>query len=203
MAETNLKRKRPPTFPHLPLNRATKLKRTWVENKKIKSKWKAQKRKEGLSTTPQAEDSTSSEKEESDPEGSASGSEQPDEEEEEEGTSELEETEPAPRKSTLHPSRAHIHPELAPAKRDKRRRPDEAEDASVEAPSLRELTRRAYSRSSLHTFKAGSGQGSSGRGRGRGGARARGGQRGETGRGQPNMKLRMEAMLEKIKQTIA
>ncbi|PIL24046.1 hypothetical protein GSI_13797 [Ganoderma sinense ZZ0214-1] len=43
-----LKRKKPPTFQHLPAQRAKKLKRSWVEVQKIKSKWKAQKRKEGL-----------------------------------------------------------------------------------------------------------------------------------------------------------
>ncbi|KAM5532040.1 hypothetical protein V8D89_014291 [Ganoderma adspersum] len=44
----DLKRKKPPTFQHLPAQRAKKLKQSWVEVQKIKSKWKAQKRKEGL-----------------------------------------------------------------------------------------------------------------------------------------------------------
>ncbi|KIY51000.1 hypothetical protein FISHEDRAFT_57130 [Fistulina hepatica ATCC 64428] len=39
------KRRRPPTFQHYPSNRAKKLKRDWVINAKIKSKWKAEKRK--------------------------------------------------------------------------------------------------------------------------------------------------------------
>lgn len=64
------KKKRPPTFQHLPRDRgelppwnisliswheltcfhfeATKLKKEWVEKKKLKSRWRAQKRKEGL-----------------------------------------------------------------------------------------------------------------------------------------------------------
>ncbi|KAI0695821.1 hypothetical protein BC835DRAFT_1414638 [Cytidiella melzeri] len=50
-AAAGQKRRRPPTFQHLPLNRAKKLKQSWVENQKIKSKWKAQKWKEGLLTT--------------------------------------------------------------------------------------------------------------------------------------------------------
>jgi len=184
--------------------KAKKLKQTWVENKKIKSKWKAQKLKEGLSTTPKAEQSRVGAEEESYAEQSQSGSEseQGDEKDQEDEMSEPEEK-PAPKKSTLHPSRAHIHPEFAPRNSSKRRRVDEAEAGPAEPQSLRELTRQAYSRSSLHTFKANPGRGSGTRGRGRGGARGRGGQRGETGRGQPNMKLRMDAMLEKIKQTLA
>ncbi|KAF5386620.1 hypothetical protein D9615_001892 [Tricholomella constricta] len=201
MTESTLKRKQPPTFRHLPLNRAKKLKQSWVENKKIKSKWKAQRRKEGLSTTPIVETSRSGDgDEESDAghSGSESG-----EQEEIDQSSELEEK-PTPKKSTLHPSRAHIHPELSSKDSHKRRKVDEDQPAPAPPPSLRELSRQAYSRSSLHTFKADQGRrgGARGGGRERGGLRGRGGQRGETGRGQPNMKLRMDAMLEKIKQTV-
>ncbi|KAK0503120.1 hypothetical protein EDD18DRAFT_619474 [Armillaria luteobubalina] len=45
MAEGSLKRKRPPTFPHHPAARAKKLKQDWIVKAKIKSKWKAEKRK--------------------------------------------------------------------------------------------------------------------------------------------------------------
>ena len=95
-----------------------------------------------------------------------------------------------------------------------------AEDSSQ--PSLRELTRRAYSRESLHNFKAGplhkrkavSASSSADTQRDRsapkgdrrelhsGGDRRGGPPRGRgrgRGGGQPNMKLRMEAMLERIK----
>ncbi|TFY63760.1 hypothetical protein EVJ58_g3056 [Rhodofomes roseus] len=44
------KKRKPPTFRHLPENRAKKLKQSWVEAQKIKSQWKAQKRKEGIVT---------------------------------------------------------------------------------------------------------------------------------------------------------
>ncbi|KAH9926172.1 uncharacterized protein B0H18DRAFT_855669, partial [Fomitopsis serialis] len=44
------KKRKPPTFRHLPENRAKKLKHSWVETQKIKSQWKAQKRKEGIVT---------------------------------------------------------------------------------------------------------------------------------------------------------
>jgi hypothetical protein len=71
-------------------------------------------------------------------------------------------------------------------------------------PSLRDLKREAYSRETLHTFKSDPlhkrpSQGRGGRGfpdRGRGSGRGRGG---PPGRGQPDMKLRMNVMLEKIK----
>jgi len=63
--------------------------------------------------------------------------------------------------------------------------------------SLRELFRKAYSRESLHTYRADPLH--------RGKARPSqhlGGTRG-TGRGQPDMKLRMNALLEKIKRDVA
>lgn len=204
MPDGNLKRKQPPTSRRLPLKRAKKLKQTWVENQKIKSKWKAQKRKEGLSSTPQTEQSRMSAEKESGAEQSGSGSEHGDERDEEDEMS-VPEEKPAPKQSILYPSRAHIHPELDSSKTPRKRRRVDGAEAPTEPRSLRELTRQAYSRSSLHTFKAdlGRGAGARGRGRGRGGARGRADQRGETGRGQPNMKLRMDAMLEKIKQTLA
>ena len=63
--------------------------------------------------------------------------------------------------------------------------------------SLRELLRKAYSRESLHTYKSDPLH----RGKGRP-ALHRGGTKG-TGRGQPDMKLRMNALLEKIKRDVA
>lgn len=64
--------------------------------------------------------------------------------------------------------------------------------------SLRELFRKAYSRESLHTYKSDPLH----RGKGRPSAQHRGGAR-ATGRGQPDMKLRMNALLEKIKRDVA
>ncbi|KAL5489823.1 hypothetical protein ACEPAI_4655 [Sanghuangporus weigelae] len=42
------RRKNPPTFSHLPRNRAQKVKKSWIEKKKLQIRWRAQKRKEGL-----------------------------------------------------------------------------------------------------------------------------------------------------------
>ncbi|KAG5647201.1 hypothetical protein DXG03_001160 [Asterophora parasitica] len=210
MVEGTLKRKQPPTFRHLPLNRAKKLKQTWVENKKIKTKWRAQQRKEGLSTAlavEREESGSDEEDEDDDTDGSASEAEKEPSPEPVEEPTPKSTPKPPPKKSTLHPSRAHIHPDLAlKPKNPHPRRQKVEEDESAPTPSLRELTRQAYSRESLHTFKADPTRrgGARGDARGRGAARGRGrgGQHGETGRGQPNMKLRMDAMLEKIKQTV-
>ena len=189
MPEQTLKRKRPPTFQHLPLNRgqsirsvklspidllckAKKLKATWVANTKIKSKWKAQKRKEAMA---EMNDETvgSGEREDSDPEPEP----------------------PADRRAP--------RPRPNQGSSQKHRSEGEPHVQAPSTPSLRDLTREAYSRSSLHTFKTALGQRGSPRGTPptwRKGNESRGITRGETGRGQPNMKLRMNAMLEKIKQ---
>ncbi|KAG6896130.1 hypothetical protein C0992_010171 [Termitomyces sp. T32_za158] len=202
---SELKRKRPPSFHHLPATRAKKLKQAWIENKKIKTKWKAQKLREGI--TPQQPDELK-ERDEEDQNDAGLGTDDSERDVSEgvgheETVSEPEEK-PAPKKSTLHPSRSHIHPELAPSKTNKKKRSRVSEDdPSLQPLSIRELTRQAYSRESLHTFKAGQ--------RRSGGAQAHGGGQGSgrrapggvTGRGQPNMKLRMGAMLEKIKQSMA
>lgn len=68
-------------------------------------------------------------------------------------------------------------------------------------PSLRDLFQKAYSKSSLHTYKSDPpkrrrNDQTRSRGSSRGG---RGGAAPTRGRGQPDMKLRMNAMLEKIK----
>ncbi|KAF8162939.1 hypothetical protein B0H34DRAFT_300764 [Crassisporium funariophilum] len=220
------KRKRPPTFQHLPVETAKKFKKAWVEKTKIKSKWKAEKRKEGLASSSRLELPVY------DREGDENFKDVKDVEDEH--SSESEEAEPMSAQSKIrpettrphvHPSRSHIHPDLvvkqskhtttAPASANTPKTQASANTSKktkegvppVEPPSLRELTREAFSQSTLHTFKSDplkrrerggkSGvRGQNGRGRGRG--RGRG--QGEIGRGQPNMKLRMNAMLEKIKQ---
>ncbi|KAF9466359.1 hypothetical protein BDZ94DRAFT_214685 [Collybia nuda] len=196
MVETAIKRKRPPTFQHLPVKRAKKLKQTWVQNVKIKTKWKAQKRKEATFATlshPAAQDEYDNNAEVSDSDGSKR---------------ESEDEESVPQESTLHPSRAHvhIHPELVPKTTLKPQRAEKLEknEPPASSPSLRDLTREAYSRSSLHTFKADPlhrRRGSQPLARG-GKSRGRGAPSGERGRGQPNMKLRMDAILEKIRRDL-
>jgi len=118
-------------------------------------------------------------------------------------------------KPTLPQKQSHSNAEEGDARpHKKRKRSTEAEPAeskSDAAQSLRELKREAYSASTLHTFKAdplkkNKHQTPGARGHGRGAsAGSRGGRGGQpgTGRGQPNMKLRMNAMLAEIKQSCA
>lgn len=232
------KRKKPPTFQHLPEHRganavlvqcnvtyarfilAKSLKKAWVEKTKIKSQWKAQKRKEDLASRTKLELPVYEDESRHD---TGAGS----NDEEEAGPSSKNASGKAP---YVHPSRSHIHPDepvdqskSAPPRKKPRdnetegdarplkKRKTSAEAGPVEAKpdaaqSLRELKREAYSTSTLHTFKAdplkkNKHQTSAPRGRGAA-AVSRGGRAG-TGRGQPNMKLRMNAMLAEIKQSFA
>ena len=200
-------RKRPPTLRHLPTNQgmlfscqyvqelkvitAKRLKQTWVENNKIKSKWKAQKRKEPHPTSVQPDEQHGSTKEDD----SESDGKESDQQERDLARDVVI---PALKRSAVHMSRAHkIHGLLPPFKGS---RNDKHNGTPAKpTPSLRDLTQKAYSTSSLHTFKSdplNRRRGSGTRGV-RGGGR--GMQRGQGHRGQPNMKLRMDAMLEKIK----
>ncbi|CCM02405.1 uncharacterized protein FIBRA_04503 [Fibroporia radiculosa] len=205
-ASDTAQKRKPPTFRHLPTDRAKKLKRSWVEKQKIKSQWKAQKRKEGLeskgrrladlvaSTDEQEEKAQSSNAESSEPVNAA-----PTVSIEEESGNENESSEDEPEDRSS--------PRKPPAKKASPR-----EDTPGRQPTLRELQSQAYSRSSLHTRKsdplhrrrgsdmkrADAPAGGRGRGRGQGGRGAASSQRGR-GRGQPDMRLRMNVMLEKIK----
>ena len=76
---------------------------------------------------------------------------------------------------------------------DKHDRPvDESRNGITDKSGLRELAKKAYASSSLHNYKSDPLH----KRRGREGRQSQ-------GRGQPNMKLRMNAMLEKIKQDTA
>ncbi|KAF8652760.1 hypothetical protein AX16_004256 [Volvariella volvacea WC 439] len=189
MDHVGRKRKRPPTFHHFPEKRAKLLKKKWVENAKIKSKWKAQKRREGISTRHKSVDDDEDRPREShrDPEFAQDdqGSEGVSVSSEDDRASEPEpEPEPEPERPNKRDRKVKQSPKSSASTND---------DPRASTPSLRELTRQAYSPSSLHTYKSDPlhrRKGIAQRGRGAGGVR---------GRGQPNMKMRMNAMLEKIK----
>lgn len=195
MITEGTKRKKPPTFSHLPFNRggisrvsshgytqiifkAKKLKQSWVESTKIKSQWKAQKKREGVLQRK--------------PEVPSSDDPPPAHQERPDGSD--------PEESHSKDQGAHSggHPE-----RKQRSVPNSSTDGGI---SLRELSKQAYSRNSLHTYKADnkrhdtkSSRGTNTqRGRNRGGRGASFGNRG-CEKGQPNMKYRVTAMLEKIK----
>ncbi|KAJ7470623.1 hypothetical protein FB451DRAFT_1038155 [Mycena latifolia] len=153
------KRKRPPTFQHFPINRAAKLKQAWVQNAKLKSKWKAEKRKLGLGAPPKEED---------------------------EADDDAEQPEARESETSTH-ARAPIPPP-PPKKRTRRAQFNPTEAESSGAPTLRDRAREAYSQTSLHTYKSDPF-----------GKRQRGAKTGTVGRGQPNMKKRMDVLLETIK----
>ncbi|KAK7693399.1 hypothetical protein QCA50_002967 [Cerrena zonata] len=207
------KKRKPPTFRHLPLNRAKKLKKGWVDAQKIKSQWKAQKRKEGLVTQravpphlsqegPRIGNSSSRKDPEDQDEPSSSAEEDVDDHDEsdtkddsenETSESEVEKEEPPAR--TFHSSRGRGRGSRPTVGAKRKHGNEEQEEEKL---SLRDLEKQAYSRSSLHTYKSNAPRGSSKPGRG--GQRGRG-TRGR-GRGQPDMRLRMNAMLEKIKRDV-
>ncbi|KAE9400747.1 hypothetical protein BT96DRAFT_956740 [Gymnopus androsaceus JB14] len=148
------KKKKPPTFNHYPVARAKSLKKSWVEKTKIKSKWKAERRKLGLPSRSLPETN--------------------DEVPEDEEAAVEEEPSPKPHPKATHPDTPST---------------STSQPKEHVTPDLRELTRKAYSRETLHTYKSDPLNQRRGTSRGRG----------TRGRGQPNMKLRMGAMLEKIK----
>ncbi|KAI0831362.1 hypothetical protein BC628DRAFT_1415879 [Trametes gibbosa] len=209
--QRGVKRKKPPTFQHLPIDRAKKLKRSWVEVQKIKSKWKAQKRKEGLvGSQPQLEQMLAAPEDRADESveaqddaatlrSSSVNSESEDGEEASDGVSEEEPADEDPKASSSKPS---TEPARKHNLKQRRRVPQEIEPEL----SLRELQNKAYSKASLHTHKSHPlNRHKAPVSRGRGGSRGgniRGASRGR-GRGQPDMGLRMKAMLEKIKQGLS
>ncbi|KAL6300543.1 hypothetical protein BKA93DRAFT_740339 [Sparassis latifolia] len=186
------KRRRPPTFQHLPEDRAKKLKRSWVEVQKVKSRWKAQKRKEGLMTDKkrkplEGETENGDEVSEHEEMEASSSKDKDCSSEDEDGDEDNVSVVPSPRP--------------LPPKMKQEYHGDEAEK-----PSLREMNRQAYSRTSLHTHKShplhhqrGAADKTIVYSEGRGQERGRGGASRRRGRGQPDMRLRMNLMLEKIK----
>ena len=210
MVVQGTKHKKPPTFGHLPINQgwfhnfylmwlhsdprsARKLKKSWVESKKIKSQWKAQKKREGFLQRKGEEPSdvvTS-----------------PTRHKKRNGVDEAKSRASLPlsRDQEAHPDTHPVHPLNASGHKQQ-----QAQNISADGKtSLRELTRQAYSRDSLHTHKSNlkrhdtkPSRGNSQRDNTGGGQSASSRDRGHQ-KGQPNMKLRMTAMLEKIKRDLA
>ncbi|KAJ3786177.1 hypothetical protein GGU10DRAFT_177579 [Lentinula aff. detonsa] len=176
------KKKKPPSFKHYPAARAKSLKKAWVEKAKIKSKWKSERQKMELPSSSLPTETGNASEEENRKFGTEF------EDDYDEGLGDRDE-----RAETAVTPEPSVKPSRTP-------RPNPASTSQMKqtkdynAQNLRDLTRTAYSRETLHTYKSDPlnrrGNVNGGRGNGRGGIR---------GRGQPNMKLRMGAMLEKIK----
>lgn len=164
---------------------AKKFKKAWVDKAKIKSQWKAQKRKEGLIEktrlnipTYRGEDEDEVDQEE--PEGGS-----------ETRPSNGEGTQEKPHRNAtqMHPSRDKWKSKegILPESRTVKKPRDNEED------NVRGLMREAYSKSSLHTFRSDPLKKHA----------ASRKSKGEKGKGQPDMGLRMKAMLAKIKRDYA
>ncbi|KAG7452640.1 uncharacterized protein BT62DRAFT_1070385 [Guyanagaster necrorhizus] len=193
MAEGSLrlvKRKRPPAFPHHPAARgqfnplislrdltifaAKKLKQDWVFNAKIKSKWKVEKRKMAAANPGDDKDTQDVDSDSSAPSNIQDSKDQ---------------------------SPFLVPPAPVSCTKSISQKVTTSEQTTSSRPSIsvREMKRNAYSKASLHSYKADplnkrkSGGQFSTRNRDRNGGR---------GKGQPDMKLRMNAMLEKIKRDL-
>ncbi|KAH7103893.1 hypothetical protein BKA62DRAFT_768278 [Auriculariales sp. MPI-PUGE-AT-0066] len=140
------KRKRPPTFVHLPQDRAKKLKREWVETKKIKAQWRIEKKRMGAATPARADEDAEDEEwqgitlpndDAADNEDGPSGIEQQDSDD----GAEQPVSAPAPQQKTRH----DIRPQPSSKRNMKERE---------RAEKLRQLGREAYASSSLHHFRS-------------------------------------------------
>ncbi|CAE7227137.1 unnamed protein product [Rhizoctonia solani] len=208
--------KKPRTAPkfntgHLDPHRARKLKKEWIATQKLKAKYRAEKRRTRAKTPEEAEsdeaDSNAGEhndtaKAHSPDTASPSNlglSAESDATTRSPATDTLRSTHSKPRSSKSKPVISKHNPKTVP----------DEDSPKKDVPSLRELTREAYSPASLHTFKS-----HPLRRHGKNNARAQmnpypsrpgtNGQRGAPptrGRGQPNMAKRMGVLLEKIKRS--
>lgn len=213
----------PPKLDHLPFEQAQKIKRAWVEEKMIKRAYHNEKKKMGLLKTGANQGAADAgwgvKRRRMDDEGvvegpSTSGStaQETTESHEPEGaddrTPKRRRTEKSPTDAAASNNQRRLETSSKPGHQTKR--PSEAAlstDPAVHtasqptAPSLRDLSRKAYAKSSLHTYKSDIR---------RHGEQKPGGKRPPStpapkltnAKGQPNMKLRMEAMLERIQRTM-
>ncbi|KAG8833533.1 hypothetical protein FRC17_010565 [Serendipita sp. 399] len=186
---------------------AMKAKRAWVQKAKLRSDWAKQKRHLGLGRG-RIGASGEKDKEENDQDVRTSSE---DEDQLETPSQRRDQalydserfvdSRPTKRPRRLSPSRDRTSP-LKPVEKASRNT-SLSEEAKLQRERVRELTKQAYSKESLHTFKSdplrrkrsgGSQMGNTDQKRLEGGS--------VKGRGQPNMKLRMNALLEKIKMDV-
>lgn len=223
-----VKKRKPPKFVHLPRDRgmyyceatkrfvksslipAAKLKKEWVQKAKIKSHWKAQKRKEGIELSVPGALGSTRPMNGGDDETPASGN-----DEGKDAETDLPQRPSSSQKGKGRDIPRIVRPSSPDNKRKHEHRSDYAQNngrgPSTAAPNsstqdeerarIQELERKAYSKEALHNYR------SDPLGRRKKVAKGGGGDskhvrtRVQSSRGgQPNMKYRMEALLEKIKQ---
>jgi hypothetical protein len=178
---------------------AKKLKRDWITKQKTKSKWKAQKHREGIVTQ---RDALSRSGTLSDPLRTPQSPVVREERSTSADEAEIDESDGSHNSSGDEPAL------IAPVQKNKQKMRRQEEDVANAGPSLRVLQRQAYSPAALHHHKSHPLHHSKGR-IGIHGARIHGSSQKEANAGdtrsrsrrggQPDMRLRMSAMLEKIK----
>ena len=160
------------SFMYFSFTPAQKLKKVWVEKTKLRSKWKAQKRKEGLdngwprrsNTKGDLEDDVRDEEDvdktgsiEADAPSEDSGS------DEESGSGSSRELSLPSKNTSRTGSKAHRREDSHNSGKSKGKQRESSDDNTVshpsskdreDKPSLRDLTRLAYPPASLHTYKA-------------------------------------------------
>ncbi|KAF9264752.1 hypothetical protein L218DRAFT_998247 [Marasmius fiardii PR-910] len=176
MPPTRSEKKKPPTFNRFPPSRAKALKQAWVEKARIKSKWNAEKRKMGLVNPVHVQDDDHD---------------TTDAVAEQQHVTENEMQNNTPSAFKLKKSHVNSRPQKLKGSiakvADSQTSHIGKDISSSPSADLRELTRKAYSRESLHTYKSDPLK-----------RRLQDGRK-SGGKGQPNMKLRMNVTLEKIK----
>jgi len=179
---------------------AKKLKRDWITKQKTKSKWKAQKHREGIVTQ---RDALSRSGTLSDPFRTPQSAVV-----REERSTRADEAEIDEETDGSHNSSGDEPALISPVQKDKQKMRRQEEDVANAGPSLRELQRQAYSPAALHHHKSHPLHHSKGRIgthdariHGSSQKKANAGESRNRSRrgGQPDMRLRMSAMLEKIK----
>jgi len=210
-----------PKFPHLPAQRARKLREEWIAKQKIKNAYRSQIRCGALSScsavpkvSPNSEDDDSGDDPGDGDEAIASASSdsalpQPDSSSPQPSERQKQSNLTTSRTNVSAPSRNYSNTlnHSVHSGRQKRKAgqgtPSAAPPHDDKAARARELLREAYSPASLHTFKSDPlhkrGPWAGQRGRGRGGRIVGGaGLGGAMGRGQPDMRKRMGALLAQI-----
>jgi len=209
-------RKGPPKFQHLPLAQARKLKKAWVDAKKIKTAYKAEKRKGTGASLPskmpvdaadgdeyERGDGIDAAEEDRNVEKEAASEDELDDAHAQKSPRKQSSSPPSPPPSrTPHPFRRKSLKQ-SPSTSNSKPNPKSAEEETEREQriQLRNLTREAYSKDTLHNFKSDP----LGRRRKQGGD-GYGGKRGDQqgqGRGQPDMKKRMDVLLAKLQMDAA
>ncbi|GAB1517671.1 hypothetical protein RhiTH_000721 [Rhizoctonia solani] len=189
---------------HLDPNRARKLKKEWIAHQKLKARYRAEKRRMGMTKVTAEDDGDEAGGSTGDDIAKADESDSHSDSPVNDSSAEVADT--AAQSPVVDSSRARGARSRTTNSGRNTRNPANEVKSEQESPSLRELARDAYSPASLHTFKS---HPLRGRPHGKNNSRTKtnpypsrtdiNAQKG--GRGQPNMAKRMGVLLERIKRS--